>query len=349
VSRRGVAVAAGCVAVAVAAAVVTVVAVRDEGGPATTTAGATSAGTTTAGTAPGTATGPGVTTPELPPAAPPVPAWGDFPGAPPDIAPPPGGSASVEPVAGGTAVTVRRPDGSVLAVATVDEATDALADARFFGPRGRLRVVVSALRVPPAAAAGGTVGARVRCGSAASANAGFRWTAFPIAWRLNSRALPARIGRSAARGAIRRARGVWNGNRSHCRTLPDLSRARFAFRGSTTRHTGRDGRNVVEFGDTDGIGGVCRGSVACTITWTNGARAIESDTRLDREGRGGYFTGTRRRGLDLQSVMVHESGHTLGFSHVSSREVVMFPFIAPRTIGGRILGRGDALANNAKY
>ena len=47
--------------------------------------------------------------------------------------------------------------------------------------------------------------------------------------------------------------------------------------------------------------------------------------------------------------MVHESGHTLGFDHVSSREVVMFPFIALRSIGGRILGRGDALANNAKY
>jgi hypothetical protein len=345
VNRRDVAVAAaGCVAVAVVAAVVTVVAVRDEGGPAAVTAG----------TAPGTPTAAGTTAPpappEIPSQAPAVPAWGDFPGAPPEIAPPPGGSASVEPVPGGSELTVRRADGSVLAVATVDEATGALGDARFFDRRGRLRVVVSALRVPPTGAAGGaSQGALVRCGSAASANAGFRWTRFPIAWRLNSRTLPPRIGRSAALGAIRRARGVWNANRSHCRTLPDLSQARFAFRGSTTRRAGRDGRSTVEFSETDGLGGVCRGSVACTITWTTGTRAAESDTRLDRLARGGYFTGTRRRGLDLQSVMVHESGHTLGFNHVFSREVVMFPFIAPRSIGGRILGRGDALANNAKY
>ena len=315
------------------------VAVRDEGGPAAATTG----------TAPGAPTGTAVTAPPTPPEAPPVPAWGDFPGAPPEVAPPPGGSASTKPVPGGTELTVRRADGSVLAVATVDEVTDALSDARFFDRRGRLRVTVAALRTPPAGAAAAVQGARVRCGSAASADSGFRWTRFPIAWRMNSRTLPARIGRTAAVAAIRRARGVWNANRSHCRTLPDRSRARFTFRGSTARRTGRDGRSVVEFGETGGLGGVCRGSVACTITWTNGPRAIESDTRLDRRPTGGYFTGSRRRGLDLQSVMVHESGHTLGFDHVSSREVVMFPFIAPRSIGGRLLGRGDALANNAKY
>ncbi len=340
-NRRGVALAAaGCAAIAVVAAVIAVVAVRDEGG-----SGAATAGTTTrAGTAP---TGGGTTAPAAP-EAPPAPAWGDFPGAPPELEPPTGGSASVEPVPGGSEVTVRRADGSVLAVATVDEAADAYTDARFFDRRGRLRVVVEALRVPPAGAAGAaSQGARVRCGSAASANAGYRWTSFPIAWRLNPRTLPASIGRSAALGAIRRARGVWNANRSHCRTLPDLSRARFAYRGSTTRRAGRDGRNVVEFSETDGLGGVCRGSVACTITWTIGTRATESDIRVDR-GRV-YFTGSRRRGLDLQSVVVHESGHTLGFSHVSAREVVMFPFIARRSVGGRILGRGDALANNAKY
>jgi hypothetical protein len=334
VTRGGVTLAAaGCVAIAVAAVVIVVVAVRDEGG----------SGAATAGTAPPEA---GTTAPE----APPLPAWGDFPGAPPELAPPSGGSVAVEPVPGGSELTVRRADGSMLAVAMLDEASDTYADARFFDRRGRLRVVVSALRLPPAGAAGAaSQGARVRCGSSASADAGYRWTGFPIAWRFNPRPLPARVGRGAALAAIRRARAVWNANRSHCRTLPDRSRARFAYRGSTARRTGRDGRSVVEFGETDGLGGVCRGSVACTITWTTGERATESDIRVDRLARGGFFTGSRRRGLDLQSVMVHESGHTLGFSHVLSREVVMFAFIARRSVGGRILGRGDALANNAKY
>ena len=326
--------AAGLATVAVAAIVVVVVAVRDEGGP----------GAGTAGTTPTTPTAP--TAPE----APPLPAWGDFPGAPPELEPPFGGSASVETVPGGAELTVRRADGSVLAVARVDEASDAYTDARYFDRRGRLRVVISAVRdLPAGASGGGSQGARVRCGSAARANAGYRWTGFPIAWRLNRRPLPVGIGRAAALDAIRRARGVWNANRSHCRALRDLSRARFAYRGDTTRRTGRDGRSVVEFGETDRLGGVCRGTIACTITWVVGTRATESDIRVDRLHRGGFFTGSRRRGLDLQSVVVHESGHTLGFDHVLSRDVVMFPFIAPRTVGGRLLGRGDAIASNAKY
>jgi hypothetical protein len=324
-------------AVAAATVVLVVIAVRDEGEPGGGTGEPTAS------------TGPGTTAPTIPPGVPPLPAWGDFAGAPPDLEPP-GGSASVAAVPDGSELTVRRADGSVLAVATIDEASGAYTDARFFDARGGLRVVVSAARdVPAGGTAGTSQGARVRCGSAARADAGYRWTAFPIGWRLNARPLPVRIGRSAALEAIRRARGIWNANRSHCRTIRDRSRARFAFRGDTTRRTGRDGRSVVEFGETDALGGVCRGTIACTITWVVGNRATESDVRVDRLHRGGYFTGSRRRGLDLQSVMVHESGHTLGFDHVLSRDVAMYPFIAPRTVGGRRLGRGDALANNAKY
>ena len=153
-----------------------------------------------------------------------------------------------------------------------------------------------------------------------------------------------------ALAAVRAARGVWNANRSHCRGIPDASRARFAYAGASGRATGRDGVNLVEFGDVDRLGGVCAGTVACTITFIVGGRAVESDTRIDRIRPNGYFTGaSRRRGLDVQSVMVHESGHTLGFDHVNARSVVMFPVIGQRTVGGRRLGRGDALVNNRAY
>jgi hypothetical protein len=47
--------------------------------------------------------------------------------------------------------------------------------------------------------------------------------------------------------------------------------------------------------------------------------------------------------------MVQESGHTLGFDHVRARDVVMHPFILRGGTAGRRLGRGDALASNAKY
>ena len=47
--------------------------------------------------------------------------------------------------------------------------------------------------------------------------------------------------------------------------------------------------------------------------------------------------------------MVHESGHTLGFGHVQADDVVMNPFVKRGGVSGRLLGRGDAVASNAKY
>lgn len=297
-------------------------------------------------TTPGTVTAPPGTTP-TPPEAPPVAAWGDFPGAPADLVPPPGGDVSTLPTGGVTTVAVTRADGSVLGTVRLDDAGTPL-DARFYDAGGALTTVVAGLRARRGGASSG--GARVRCGSSASAWSGFRWTRFPIRWRLGSAPVAPRLTRSGALAAVRAARGTWNANRSHCRAIRDLSRARFAFAGPTRRSTGRDGVNVVEFGDVDRLGGVCAGTVACTITFIVDGRAVESDTRIDRVRPNGYFTGSSpRRGLDVQSVMVHESGHTLGFDHVAARSVVMFPAIGARTVGGRRLGRGDAQVNNRTY
>lgn len=298
--------------------------------------------------APVTVTAPG-TAPDVPvaPPAPDVTGWGDFPGAPPDLAAPPGGSEEVTADGGAPVLAVRRADGTLLATASLDEQGRAL-DASFFDRAGELTLVVAGLR----AVAGGatTGGARVGCGSTASARADFRWTRFPIRWRLGTARTPPGISRARALTAIRKSRGTWNANRTHCADVPDASRARFTYVGSSGRVTGRDGVSLVEFGDVGRLGGVCAGTVACTLTWISRGRAIESDTRIRRSRPGGYFTGSgRRRGIDLQSVMVHEGGHTLGFDHVSARSVVMFPSIASRTIGGRILGRGDALVNNRTY
>jgi hypothetical protein len=300
-------------------------------------------------TAPTTVTAPGSTAPAGPvaPPEPDVTGWGDFPGAPPDLTAPPGGTEEVTVDAGAPVLAVRRADGTLMATASLD-ASGAPLDARFFDRTGDLTLVVAGLRA--AAAGSGAAGARVRCGSSASARDDFRWTRFPIRWRFGTARTPPGISRAQALLATRRARGTWNANRSHCRGIPDASRARFTYVGASGRATGRDGVNLVEFGDPGGLGGVCSGTVACALTWISGGRAIESDIRIRRVRPNGYFTASgRRRGIDLQSVMVHESGHTLGFDHVSARTVAMFPVIAERTVGGRILGRGDALANNRTY
>lgn len=331
--RRAVPVAGALIAVVLLAIVVIVA--RDDGSPGT-------------GTGAGTTTPPaGTTTAPSPAPEPAVPEWGDFPGAPPDLRAPAGGSEELTGSPGAPVLSVRRADGSVLATARLD-ATGAALEARYFDRDGSLTLAVDGLRADARGLAAG--GARVRCASSAGRVAAFRWTRFPIRWRLGPRVAPG-LSRPRVALAVRRARGTWNANRSHCRAIPDRSRARFAFAGPSARRTGRDGVSLVEFGDVRALGGVCAGTVACTITWVAAGRAVESDTRIDRVRPGGYFTRgpARRRGLDVRSVMVHESGHTLGFEHVSARSVVMFPAIAQGTVGGRRLGRGDALVNNRRY
>ncbi len=296
--------------------------------------------------APNTVTAPPTTPTPTPSPITDVPDWGEFRGAPPDLTAPRGGSQEVSGPVEAPELTIRRPDGTVLAKARLDADGEAL-EARYFDRDGDLTVAIDGTRAGAGSVAAG--GARVACASAASANSGFRWTRFPVRWRLGAR-IPPRVTRSQALAAIRRARGIWNANRSYCRGIRDRSRVRFAFAGKTSRVAGRDGVSVVEFGNVNALGGVCVGTAACTITWIGSGRAIESDTRIHRTRRNGFFTGApRRRGLDLQSVMVHESGHTLGFGHVSARTVAMFPVIAEGSVRGRRLGRGDALANNRKY
>lgn len=263
----------------------------------------------------GPATAPVPTTPEA------VPPPGDFPGAPP----------------AGARVEVERTPGG------------APAETRYFDDRGRLTVVIAALRAAPAGAGRGAV---VRCGSAARADAGYRWARFPVAWRLSRVASPPGVRRSAALAAIRRARGTWNATRSHCRGLRDASRARFRYAGATPRRVGRDGVSTVDVGSVAALGGACPGAVACTVTFIQGGdRAVESDTRIADRDVAGFSAASRpgARKLDLQSVMVHESGHTLGFGHVPATDVVMDPFVRRGGATGRRLGRGDAIASNAKY
>jgi hypothetical protein len=222
-------------------------------------------------------------------------------------------------------------------------------ETRYSDRRGRLTVVIAALRAAPATAGRGAV---PRCGSAARADAGYRWTRFPIRWRLSRVASPPGVRRAAALTAVRRARGTWNATRSHCRALRDASRARFLFAGSTPRRVARDGVNAVDVGSVAALGGACPGAVACTITWiVGGTRAVESDTRIAIRDVAGFSTARRPAGrtLDLWSVMVHESGHALGLGHVAARDVVMHPFVRRGAVGGRLLGRGDAVASNAKY
>jgi hypothetical protein len=300
--------------------------------------------TTTAPTGPGTTTAP-VTTP----APPPPPPWGTFAGAPPPFTRPAGGSVHVAKAGTTKVVTLRRPNGTTFAQAQVDPHGRYL-DARYYGPRGALRFVVSAILPNPVRVVpGGAAAARrtpVRCGADARSNSGWVWRTFPIRWHADLASAPAALKRPALLAALRAARVTWIKNLNYCH-IPDRSRVTFSYQGTTPRNPAKDGVNVVDWGNVAALGGVCAGTIACTLTWMNGSTAIESDTRFDR-GRV-YSTGSSRRGFDVHGLFVHETGHTLGFGHVSSPDNVMFPYARRGDVSGRRLGRGDANENNAKY
>jgi hypothetical protein len=277
-----------------------------------------------------------------------VPAWGDFAGAPPDFTTPPGGTAEVTPAPGdGAEVVLHRADGTRFAQAHLDTATDRYGDVRYFDPAGRLSLVISRVDAVSGPARPAARALATSCRNV-SRDAGWRWTALPIAWRMNTRSVPRRLGVPRTLAAVRAGRGTWGANANRC-GVPDRSRLAFAYRGTTARPVGRNGVSSVGLGETSALGGSCVGSVACTLTWTRGARAIESDVRVDRNPRAGLSVAARPgRRIDLRSVILHEAGHTAGLAHVNDRGQVMFPTIRAGTTQ-RLLGRGDATRNNAKY
>lgn len=328
-NRTRTAVAATAAAVAAAATVAGVVLLvrGTPGGPAGTT-------TTTTATTP------------LPPSVPPLPEWGDVPGAPPDFAVPAGGDVAVTPTPDGTRVALTRDDGTAYALARVDRG-GIYRDVHYYDDAGRLRLAVDRVDVEPGPAAVRAGSSTARC-QAGSVRSGFRWSG-PIGWRLAVGSVPGSLRPGAVLAAARAARSVWIRNTNRCR-VGDRSGVRFAYRGATDRSLGQDGRNVLAFGEIDALGGACVGAIACTFTWTRGGRAVESDILIDRNPRRGYAAGGRPgRRVDLRSVLVHETGHTIGLEHVRTRGNVMFPTLRTGDTAHRRLGRGDAQANNALY
>ncbi|MCC6831221.1 MAG: matrixin family metalloprotease [Thermoleophilia bacterium] len=321
-------------AVVTAAAVVAVVVIGSRGG----------GGGASTGTAPPTA----ASTEPLPAGVPALPEWGPVAGVPEDFGVPAGGDAVVRDVADGTVVELTRPDGTMYATAEID-ASGRYRGVEYYDASGDLELSVDRVdALPPGSPVGASQAGRGGCRNVQN-RSGQRWTSMPIPWRLNARSVPRRPGASRVLTAAKAARATWARNRNRC-GVRDASRVTFRYRGITTRGIGKNGINTIGFGETNELGGACVGAVACTFTWSTGRRSTESDIRVDKNHRRGYAAGGRPgRRIDLQSVLVHETGHTLGLEHVRDTGNVMYPFVRAGSTIYRRLGRGDALAVNALY
>jgi hypothetical protein len=113
-----------------------------------------------------------------------------------------------------------------------------------------------------------------------------------------------------------------------------------------------DGTSTVDWGSLNNTQN-CHLAIACTETWYGSdGSPEESDVRLSTAVEWSLRAGDG--GFDLQSVAAHEFGHARQFAHVTSAErrqytLVMWPYFARGDPSGRMLGRGDAIADNSDY
>ncbi|MFI5956367.1 matrixin family metalloprotease [Cryptosporangium sp. NPDC051539] len=120
--------------------------------------------------------------------------------------------------------------------------------------------------------------------------------------------------------------------------------------GAAGNCTGNDGRNV-----TGWVAGSGRWlGMTCTYFKTvNGVKtATGTDTALNTQYK--FFTTTANcdGAYDLQSVVLHERGHSLGLDHVDQTahaSAVMTPALSACTAGKRTLGLGDYAGLKAMY
>jgi predicted Zn-dependent protease len=121
----------------------------------------------------------------------------------------------------------------------------------------------------------------------------------------------------------------------------------FNYQGITTLSYGHNGVNTVGWGDISQTGCTGSGVAACTRVEASSGTITEADTRMDASGT--WSNVGASNAADVQSVMAHESGHAIGFGHVTDSSEVMYTPIFLGDTSDRKLGMGDADEDNLKY
>lgn len=184
-----------------------------------------------------------------------------------------------------------------------------------------------------------------------------------LGWHFNRSSTPKNLSPGAALRAIRSAGTNVSRVRDACGVRDRVS-AWFPYEnnyksgadiGSSGACKSDDGKSEVTFGDLG------RSSLAVECKWyvikkSGYDETKKSDVKLNKKD---FRWTTRpkkrscRKAYDIQAVMTHERGHTLGLAHVSERghgRLTMSTKInGPCQKAERTLGRGDAIGLNRKY
>jgi uncharacterized protein (TIGR03437 family) len=116
--------------------------------------------------------------------------------------------------------------------------------------------------------------------------------------------------------AIAAALGTWNGVAT--------SAARFAAFGTTTALNANDGQNVIVFSDTPAVRSLVGGALAVTAIYSTGADETITDTDILFSPTQVFSTSFADNTADIQSVVTHELGHSLGANHTNVIGATMF-------------------------
>jgi hypothetical protein len=281
-----------------------------------------------------------------------VPLSRDFAGAPPAFVKPVGGSEEVESTPLGYACTLRRPDGSLFGRALFEEGR--VARVEYYRQTNR---VFFAQDIDYATSVGKAPDGPRRatrrlhplasCGGDARNPYAYTWI-FTIEWYLNYASLPGYINKDLTETNLRNAHIEWEQNQNWC-GIADSTTLNFTYKGRTTLSVGRNGVNTVGWGRCEDFG-YDSSILGCTLNWYNDAYGWpdESDVRMDEDHL--WQNGTSASGRwDVWHVYAHELGHTAQFGHVSDPSNVMYNQMGYQQTSNRLLGRGDANENNAKY
>lgn len=110
-----------------------------------------------------------------------------------------------------------------------------------------------------------------------------------------------------------------------------------------SRAIARDGVNRITFLETNWPGGA-NGAGAFTTRHRNTGPTpdewVESDIRLNGEFFQWSTDGHQER-LDIQSIVTHELGHSIGLQHTAKPEATMYFSVSPGTTAGRTLDADD--------